>query len=214
MKNSLFENSFSNLIFKPYNNYQNNDIINLDNLDKNNYENFNLHLESSIARDEFNNNVNLDMIDIDKIKQESDFLFNSNYDSNENKITHNVNFVNSDFPLIIPESNYNTEAVVNNLETKDSTGAVTNTDKFKLKLKEIKFNMENYLDSVKINFNNYIESQKTHLINTIITIENIVNFPVSNSQQEEDKKKTIEKKIEDLSKEINIILTDISKFNR
>jgi hypothetical protein len=93
--------------------------------------------------------------------------------------------------------------------------SITKTkSKFKENINQMKTQTENILEHIRINFNNYIDDQKIHLINSLNTIENLFDVESNSTNCEIEKIKQIEKKMVNLSTEINGLISDLQKFTK
>lgn len=88
----------------------------------------------------------------------------------------------------------------------------SNLTQFKKKIRNLKAYTENYLELFKKNFTIYIENQKSYLGNYLTTIEDLLEIEAKNSLGEETKINTIERKMNEFTREFNIIVGDLSKL--
>lgn len=200
-----------------------------------NNNNNNFGIEGSFNPEQYGTNLNMninllnmdDFSDINKIKAESAMLFNSNsnilIEKNGLNLVKIENTENGkeeklkENETVISHKEFHQTNINNNNSTNQNIGnqrQLTNSEKFKVKIKEMKANTENYLEAIKRNFINYVENQKSALVSTLTTIESIFDFPTCTIQQEEEKNKSIEKKMEDFNKEVAFIMSDFSKFSK
>lgn len=109
---------------------------------------------------------------------------------------------------------------ISQLFTKENTTSIptstaySNKEKFQIKLKEMKLSTESYFENIKNNFISYIENQKSHLMGCLNIIEDIVELEQGTPEVEEPRNKLIDKKLEEFTKELNIVICDLHKFTK
>jgi len=168
-------------------------------------------LKNMKAQHNFNSNrefyeLNLDCAHneknpIHKIQVEDYFNYNKNDTSLDSEKDSNRNFSKE-------EQNFRSNYSI-------SYDSVTKTkSKFKYNINQMKTHTENILEHIRINFNNYIDDQKTHIINSLNTVENLFDVESNSNNCENEKIKQIEKKMANLSTEINGLISDLQKFTK
>ena len=168
-------------------------------------------LKNMKAQQNFNSNCNFYELNLDcvnkekhrsqKIQVEDYFNYNNNNTSLDSENDGNRNFSKEEEKFC---SNYST-----------NYDSITKTkSKFKENINQMKTQTENILEHIRINFNNYIDDQKIHLINSLNTIENLFDVESNSTNCENEKIKQIEKKMVNLSTEINGLISDLQKFTK
>lgn len=99
-----------------------------------------------------------------------------------------------------------------NIKELEKEKHLSNFDQFKKEIKNLRIMSENYLEISKHNFIAYVDNQKNHFNSYLTTIEDLLGIEAKDSEGEEAKKKMIEKKMAEFTREFNIVLCDLGKL--